>query len=680
MRGRIDAASLKTLGYSAKELKKLYGPSMFAAKGAGVSLDKLAQEMAGRGLIPHDGGADFLWERLTQERKTYFQPSPAEIRAGDEALARDSEAWAVAVDRVKAAGAAPSQNTIMLRQTPLVLGLIGQDAKTGKQAVPGGLYVSPHTFQNALEGAHDVTLDMLKQIPGAMADPIAIFDSATKGAKGEVVFMLELRDSQGSTVVVPVAIQGKDRKNKEINIIKSAYGKGGKAPAVQWFLEQAKTNARYVNGQKFERWKEGSGVQFSSSYSNTHGNTVHTEADLVKLREENPRLYQSVPSAVGGITPEIAASVGIRPGAIILTDAALQHIEGNHGEQIRQAGFADAREFVNNVLANVDAVYQGENRRILEFVTRETKPQGRVLARLEFEFSGDKYEVRTAGPVKRTQYKNRSPLWEGAPSAPSAEANPMKVSHRASPGQSGERLDLTAPVQKVNQGPRGYATFNLADDTAIVQLLQKADLSTVLHETGHIFMREVQWLIDQGAADARLKADYDTLLGWLGAKPGEELTTEQQEQFARGFEAYLREGKAPVRELSGAFARFKKWLTKIYRKAEALNVELNDDVRGVFDRLLATEEEIAHSAEKDGLGELTRREMDALGLSPADRVYLSGLRASVLDAAEERLREQRDAGRKAHIREWTRQAREEAGKERVYAARAAMRAYFARHL
>ena len=41
-----------------------------------------------------------------------------------------------------------------------------------------------------------------------------------------------------------------------------------------------------------------------------------------------------------------------------------------------------------------------------------------------------------------------------------------------------------------------------------------------------------------------------------------------QEYFARGFERYLMEGKAPVpsRELLAVFRRFKKWLCEIYRR------------------------------------------------------------------------------------------------------------------
>lgn len=64
------------------------------------------------------------------------------------------------------------------------------------------------------------------------------------------------------------------------------------------------------------------------------------------------------------------------------------------------------------------------------------------------------------------------------------------------------------------------------------------------------------------------------------------------EQFARGFEAYLFEGKAPSLKLRGIFQRFRAWMLNVYRELANLNVELQPDVRQVMDRMLATSEEI----------------------------------------------------------------------------------------
>ena len=67
------------------------------------------------------------------------------------------------------------------------------------------------------------------------------------------------------------------------------------------------------------------------------------------------------------------------------------------------------------------------------------------------------------------------------------------------------------------------------------------------------------------------------------------------EQFARGFEAYLFEGKAPTQEMASAFAQFRVWLLELYKTIKALNVNLDDGIREVFDRMLASEEEIESS-------------------------------------------------------------------------------------
>ena len=65
------------------------------------------------------------------------------------------------------------------------------------------------------------------------------------------------------------------------------------------------------------------------------------------------------------------------------------------------------------------------------------------------------------------------------------------------------------------------------------------------------------------------------------------------EHFARGFEAYLMEGKAPSMELRNIFATFARWLAQVYQSVRGnLRVNLDEDMRSVFDRMLATEEQL----------------------------------------------------------------------------------------
>lgn len=135
-------------------------------------------------------------------------------------------------------------------------------------------------------------------------------------------------------------------------------------------------------------------------------------------------------------------------------------------------------------------------------------------------------------------------------------------------------------------------------------MLEKADLSTFLHESGHFWLEVLGDLAERQDAAEQIKADYQTLLDWFGVKSRAEITVEHHEKFARANEAYLMEGKAPSAELRGIFQRFRAWLSMIYRTLDRLNVKLNDDVRGVLDRIYATDEEI----------EAAKRQLDAVPL------------------------------------------------------------------
>ena len=139
-----------------------------------------------------------------------------------------------------------------------------------------------------------------------------------------------------------------------------------------------------------------------------------------------------------------------------------------------------------------------------------------------------------------------------------------------------------------SDSPRGSITP--VDEGYLIRLYDKADLSTMLHETGHFFLLEMEQDIRAGIADASTIKDLAAIRRWLGAQGDAPLTRAQHEAFARGFERYLREGKAPSRELESIFARFRQWLVHLYRKATSLDVELNDDVRAVFNRMLAAEQ------------------------------------------------------------------------------------------
>jgi hypothetical protein len=170
----------------------------------------------------------------------------------------------------------------------------------------------------------------------------------------------------------------------------------------------------------------------------------------------------------------------------------------------------------------------------------------------------------------------------------------------------------------------------------------KANASTFIHETAHAWLTLVDELVKDNRASESLTADHIKLMVWLGAEYGEPLTTGQQEKFASAFEAYLREGKAPTAELRPAFARFKRWLTMIYRSIQDIGGGIlggegvSQEVREIMDRMLATEDEI-NAAEKV----MDPSDMTFEWLDPKVTAKLDKLRQKAHDeAADELLKQQ----------------------------------------
>ena len=129
--------------------------------------------------------------------------------------------------------------------------------------------------------------------------------------------------------------------------------------------------------------------------------------------------------------------------------------------------------------------------------------------------------------------------------------------------------------------------------------------------------------LDQARADLRALRQWAQVPVEGELAQGSEEWTKFHETVARGFEQYLREGRAPSRKLEAAFARLRSWLLKVYGQArDILGLPVSDDVRRVFDRMLATDAQIRRTrgmrnvlaAESDfmGSGQLRHDEWDEL--------------------------------------------------------------------
>lgn len=162
--------------------------------------------------------------------------------------------------------------------------------------------------------------------------------------------------------------------------------------------------------------------------------------------------------------------------------------------------------------------------------------------------------------------------------------------------------------------------------SGVLHLFDAANQSTFIHEAAHMWLSDVEAFAMKDDAPPKLVQDLQTIREWANYRPEqlEEYTggnrekefkeyaaaieaarqsgdavaikaAEErwlQERFARAFERYIAEGKAPSQALQGPFSKFKKWLIAIYRDLTNLGKEPPEDVKRVMDRMVAIDEEI----------------------------------------------------------------------------------------
>ncbi|SHN66890.1 hypothetical protein [Desulfovibrio litoralis] len=220
--------------------------------------------------------------------------------------------------------------------------------------------------------------------------------------------------------------------------------------------------------------------------------------------------------------------------------------------------------------------------------------------------------------------------------------------------------------KKTAKPPRG--SLKVADDGYTVTLSENANVSTLFHETAHYFLLEIKHMVDNGLVDESLQADYQTILDYLEVK-NNNINRDQHEEFAKAVESYLMEGNAPNSKLAKAFARFKRWLTNLYKNSLQLKVPLNDGIRGVFDRLIANEVEVRQTAYNNELNDLTNKQLDALGVVGPDRSFVKSLMEQAIEKATEKRFIRNTKNRRERLKGFAQEAKTELEKQQVYKLR-----------
>lgn len=141
--------------------------------------------------------------------------------------------------------------------------------------------------------------------------------------------------------------------------------------------------------------------------------------------------------------------------------------------------------------------------------------------------------------------------------------------------------------------PKGAVKFDPQTDAATVFAFQGADISTLFHETGHVFRRQLPNISPSLMRNAE-KA--------YGVARGANWSVDQEEQFTEDFTAYLAEGLAPTKELQAVFGNFKNWMSEIYKSIRHDPEAVSPEVRSIFDGMLADADNVTETLARYSLG------------------------------------------------------------------------------
>ena len=243
-----------------------------------------------------------------------------------------------------------------------------------------------------------------------------------------------------------------------------------------------------------------------------------------------------------------------------------------------------------------------------------------------------------------------------------------------------------------------------------ILLNSEADAFTFLHELMHWRMDKMIQSVNNGKASPQEIADLDIMIQSfkLGGESQQErlaiwnaMTFEEQrphwEAIAYNFENYLFEGKAPSVEMQGVFDRMASFikrvyvsirddLNKIYRREFGKDLPvLTDEVRGVMDRMLASEDQIKRkqammqmvpmflTQEESGMDDATYAAYQAMNKEAEDAAVTDLTKASLkqmqwLSGARSRVLKELQAKHDALRKEIRAEVKAEVDAEPIYAA------------
>ncbi|MCL2832095.1 MAG: hypothetical protein FWD78_02900 [Treponema sp.] len=135
------------------------------------------------------------------------------------------------------------------------------------------------------------------------------------------------------------------------------------------------------------------------------------------------------------------------------------------------------------------------------------------------------------------------------------------------------------------------------DARAMIYVTKNSDLSTFIHEMGHIYRRRLS---------GDLLAEAERIWKVADGK----WTEAQEEQYTQDLERWRRDGKAPTPQMQSFFEKFAAFLKKIYN-AVSRRGSVSPEVKGFFDKLYRGEQ--AQSAAKNNTAGIQTAQTGLMG-------------------------------------------------------------------
>lgn len=699
--------------------------------------------------------------RIQMNGGVYSQNGYAQQLAMHQKLQADINQWSKTIDDLQ--NGTLKQGVTKMMSAPLVFSTIKDP---DYKFTTGDIYITTKMLNKvfANKHAHKFDLNVMKQLPGALSNPIAIFknfDPVNKtSVKGEIIAVVELRDTQNNLVHVPLVFDVQSGRNSYQTRVKSIF------PRVNatWYSNAINNgDLLYGNTKKINQLTVNN-VQSSGQMSVSQfmiNNSIPNETDLDKLRKQynyqyyqaawygSPHnfdefdlgaigsgegnqvhgwglyfakdkkvsdLYRSELSLIHGVDkgtlfkvdiPDTKTMIDEQQSLNVLSKETKENLNAAINALPEQEKEVFINEYTNSPLFNhyakkeIDELDSKFNQlddeyRLLkdkyldEFLKEDLNTiTQRNLNRLSEKYNIDlnalKENPNTIKDIKNqldtmwfnalvelgtTKEKYRESYWGKYKKDFSALLNDSGINGRdfylalskalGSAKQASVHLNeygvkgityigaqdgrcyvvfndkAIKVIQKYNQSINGMTQINSPTDR-LIQIFKTADRSTFLHEMGHVFFDDIKNLAEMENAPEQLVTDWNKLKEWSewDDEQGAD-NTKAHERFARGWEAYLREGNAPTKGLQRVFRMFSKWLTRIYRAVTRLGGLPPKEIQDIMARMIATQEDIDAYTKEQALEQFESSKLFKQ-LDEAEQAKVQGYIADVGEMAKERV-------------------------------------------